>query len=361
MNRTPLLRRRLASWYRTSHRDLPWRRTDDPYAIWVSEIMLQQTRVETVLPYYARFLSRFPSVAALAGAPLDAVLALWSGLGYYARARHLHAAARAVMERHGGALPREEASLLALPGIGRYTAGAIRSIAFGERAPVLDGNVTRVLARVFAVGGDPKAPATARRLWKKAGELVQAGNPGEVNQALMELGALVCTPGVPDCHLCPLAGACAARARGEVERFPEIPARKAVPEVQGVAALCRKAEDRVLLVQRPTEGLLGGLWELPGGERRPGEEPATALVRSLLDRLGATVKVGDRAGRVTHIFTHRRLELSIYRCKIRGPLRPAGSLPWAWCSPSEIPALPLSRLTRKALAAAGVALPGEAQ
>jgi A/G-specific adenine glycosylase len=354
MTAIPALRRRLVGWYRRARRDLPWRRTRDPYAIWIAEVMLQQTRVDTVIPYYERFLARFPDAPALAEAPLDAVLAAWSGLGYYARARNLHAAARVVAREHGGLLPREVSALQALPGIGRYTAGAIASIAFGERAPVLDGNVARVLARLFAVEGDPRSPAVARRLWDLASAMVAAGEPGEVNQALMELGALVCAPEAPDCHLCPLAP-CRARARGEPERFPERPPRRTVPEVHGVAALCAE-RGRVLLVRRPPGGLLGGLWELPGGERRRGEEPARALARALRERLGAAVAVGERAGSVKHVFTHRRLELTIYRCRLRGRPARGGREPWGFFAPAEIPGLPRSRLTERALRAAGVAL-----
>jgi A/G-specific adenine glycosylase len=356
------MRRRLVAWYRRSRRDLPWRRVTDPYAIWVSEIMLQQTRVETVVPYFARFLARFPSAAALAVAPVDEVLALWSGLGYYARARHLHAAARLVMVRHAGRIPREEAALLALPGIGRYTAGAIRSIAFGERAPVLDGNVTRVLARFFAISGDPRTPRVSRQLWDLAAALVAREPPGEVNQGLMEIGATVCTPGTPDCHLCPLRAGCAARARGEPERFPGARARRAVPEVQLVAALVlRGPQQRVLLVQRPLRGLWGGLWDLPNGERAPGEEPAAALRRAVFERLAVEALVGERIASLTHVLTHRRMELTVYRCRLErdpGPRGGGGTSPsWGWFSFVQIDKIPLSRFTTRALSASGVALP----
>jgi A/G-specific adenine glycosylase len=310
--------------------------------------MLQQTRVETVGPYYARFLARFPTVASLAAASQGEVLALWSGLGYYARARNLHRAAREVARRHGGRLPRDEGSLLDLPGVGRYTAGAIRSIAFGERAPVLDGNVARVLCRIFAAEGNPKAPPVSRRLWALAAQMVADGAPGEVNQAMMELGATVCRPGVPDCHVCPVAIACAARSRGLEERFPETPPAREVPEVRALAAFCEERA-RVLLVERPLHGLLGGTWELPGAEHRPGEPPAQVLTRALRERLGAQAEVGERAGEILHVFTHRRMKLSIYRCRVRGRTR-AGR----WVAPARMGEVALSRLTMKALAAVGV-------
>jgi A/G-specific adenine glycosylase len=323
--------------------------------------MLQQTRAETVIPYFARFLARFPTLASLAAAPIDEVLALWSGLGYYARARNLHAAARLVVKRHAGRIPVDEAALLALPGVGRYTAGAIRSIAFGERAPVLDGNVTRVLSRLFAMPGDPQEPRVSRKLWDLARALVSRGPPGEVNQGLMELGATVCTPGVPDCHQCPLRLHCAAHARGEVERFPEPRARRKVPEVEIVAALIlRGPGERVLLARRPPHGLWGGLWDLPGGERAPGEEPATALRRALREQFGLPVQVGERLALLHHLLTHRKMVLRVYRSTLERGVRRSGSQRascWHWYTPAEIARLPLSRLTARALCAAGVTLP----
>jgi A/G-specific adenine glycosylase len=210
----------LVRWVRRDHRDLPWRLGRDPYAIWVSEIMLQQTRVEVVVPYYERFLERFPDVEALAAAPLDDVLRAWAGLGYYRRARQLHAAAAIVARDHHGRLPADEAALRALPGIGRYTAGAIRSIAFGEPAPIVDGNVARVLSRLFALPGGPGDSVWERRLWTLAGQLVPATDPSAFNQGLMELGATVCTPRSPRCAACPLARHCRALAEGRPEAYP---------------------------------------------------------------------------------------------------------------------------------------------
>ena len=373
------LRAALLAWYRAHHRQLPWRRTRDSYAVWLSEIMLQQTRVDTVIPYYQRFLARFPTVNALAGAPIDDVLALWSGLGYYARGRNLHRAAQAVVALHGGALPRDEAALLALPGVGRYTAGAIRSIAYDEPAPILDGNVVRVLSRLFVLEGDPKVPANTRRLWALAERFAPGEAPGELNQGLMELGATVCTPAAPDCHLCPLRERCAARARGESERFPEIPSRKASPQVHGVAALCTRIIDKpstsaispksallldegkdiesVLLVQRPGEGLLGGLWELPGREREHGEQPAQALREAVTARLGVDVEVGERAADLTHVFTHKKLRLTVYRCTLLEEPVSTAAGPWRWMRPAELLSIPLSRLMARALAAGGIPVP----
>src|SRR5262245_36972849 len=231
------IRAKLLAWYDRNGRDLPWRRTRDPYAIWVSEVMLQQTQVKTVLGRYAHFLGRFPSVGALARAREADVLHAWQGLGYYSRARRLHQAARAVHERHAGLIPRSREGLLRLPGVGAYSAGAVASIAFGERVPVVDGNVVRVLTRLFALAGDPGRAPLRARLWDIASELVPDGRPGDFNQALMELGATLCTPRGPASGRCPLARECRARARGTADRLPELPARARTTEVRVAAAL----------------------------------------------------------------------------------------------------------------------------
>ncbi|MEZ4425760.1 MAG: A/G-specific adenine glycosylase [Gemmatimonadota bacterium] len=255
------LRARLLAWYDRARRDLPWRRTSDPYRVWVSEVMLQQTRVETVIPYYERWLERFPTVSALATADLDDVLPLWKGLGYYSRARNLHRAAQAVLERHGGEVPAEPDALRALPGVGAYTAGAVASIAFGRPEPLVDGNVRRVLSRWY----DLEAPGD-REVWALARDLVDPERPGDFNQALMELGATVCTPRAPRCEGCPVEGSCLARARGTVELRPPPRKRGPVPHVHVLSLVVWTAEARTLLVQRPERGLLAGLWEFPARE-----------------------------------------------------------------------------------------------
>jgi len=357
------LRGALLTWYRAHRRDLPWRRTRDPYAIWISEIMLQQTRVDTVIPYYARFLARFPTVNALAAALVDDVLALWSGLGYYARGRNLHRAAGVIAREHDGALPRDEEALLALPGIGRYTAGAIRSIAYDEPAAILDGNVIRVLTRVFALAGNPKTPRVAESLWSLAARFADGVSPGDVNQGLMELGATVCTPLAPDCHVCPWRARCAARVGGESERFPEMPARKQSPVVHGVAAFVARGDGagdvtEILMVQRPGEGLLGGLWELPYTERASADEPAEALRAALMKRLGVDATIGERVSTVTHVFTHKKLLLAVYRCELARAPRPAASAgAWRYLRPTDLTGVALSRLMARALVAAGVPVP----
>ena len=288
--------------YAEVRRDLPWRRTRDPYAIWVSEIMLQQTRVATVIPYWERWMTRFPTVTALAGAPLDDVLAAWAGLGYYSRARNLHAGAQAVDARFGGQLPRRAADLRAVPGIGPYTAGAIASIAFGERAPLVDGNVARVLARVYALTDDIKSTAGQRALWTRAGELMTAlpasAAPGDLNQGLMELGATICSPTEPRCLICPLATSCAANREGRQGELPVVAKRKKQSELAVLARTLVWIEDRgeIVLARRRPDGLFGGLWELPSVE--------------LAKQLGVSC---DRTPVAFHdqTLSHRRLRLRV--------------------------------------------------
>jgi len=341
--RRDAIRRRLAAWYRRAHRDLPWRRTDDPYRIWLSETMLQQTRVETVIPYYERFLARFPTIDALAAADEEDVLRLWAGLGYYARARNLHRAAQQIAKEHGGALPRDAEALASLPGVGRYTLGALRSLVWKEPAPIVDGNVRRVLARLFADDSSDDAEA-----WRLAGALVPAKDPDVFNQALMELGATLCTPRAPRCGVCPLAAPCEARRRGDAEAFPAKRTRAAVREVRAVAGVLVR-RGRTLLLRRPSRGLLGGLWELPNVE---GRDPA-ALVARVRERTGLEVAPGAALGGLAHAFTHRALELDVIALEDRGGRLDARVRAEArLCTPGEIDDLPLSRLMKKALALA---------
>jgi len=292
----------LVRWFRASNRDLPWRRTRDPYAIWVSEIMLQQTRVEAVVPYYDRFVARFPTVHALADAPIDDVLHAWSGLGYYRRARQLHAAAAVVVGEHAGTVPGDDEALRALPGIGRYTAGAIRSIAFGHAAPIVDGNVARVLSRLFALKGGPGDTAWEKRLWTLAAQLVPASDPSGFNQGLMELGATVCLPRAPRCEACPLAKFCKAHALGREEAFPPPKPRAKVERVERWALLTRRRSDGALLLRRLAEDERNaGQWELPLIEPRAGLPRGASEIgtirHAILSRFGLYRKTtGNIAG-----------------------------------------------------------------
>ena len=294
------LRARLLAWYDEQARDLPWRRAATPYATLVSEVMLQQTRVETVIPYFERWLTRFPDIEALATASEDDVLRAWEGLGYYSRARNLHGAARVVRERYASELPSEYETLRELPGVGDYTAGAVASIAFGRVAPAVDGNVKRVLARVF----DLEAP-TAREQRERAAALVDEARPGDFNQALMELGATVCTPRAPACADCPLEPLCLARQRGTVALRPAPRKRAAAPSFDLVTIVALE-RDRMLLRRRPSRGLLAGMWEFPSTALEAGADPedtARALAASLT---GTGIERVTPLGAIEHVFSHRR-------------------------------------------------------
>jgi A/G-specific adenine glycosylase len=318
--------------------------------VWISEAMLQQTRVETVIPYYHRFLERFPDVGALAASEMDDVLGAWQGLGYYSRARNLKHAAEHVVSCCGGELPDTAEGLRALPGVGRYTAGAVASIAFDRAEPVVDGNVARVLSRLHGLRDDPKGPAGQKRLWAEAERLVRGRAPGDLNQALMELGATVCTPRAPDCPRCPVRRHCAALRGGDPESLPVGGKRPKVREVDAVAALVER-RGRALAVRRPEGGLLGGLWDLPGGDLAARERPADGLRRTLRERVGLDVEAVEPVGTVGHVFTHRRLRLHVYRCRAAaGRVRLDGFEAHRWLPASGLDALPTANVTRKALA-----------
>ena len=344
--------RLLLSWYRTNQRDLPWRRTTDPYRIWVAEIMLQQTRVETALPYYERFLKTFPDVRALAGARQEAVLKAWEGLGYYSRARHLHEAARVVARQHGGKIPADLDGLRRLPGVGDYTAGAILSIAFGRRVAAVDGNVLRVIARLFAVEDPVDCGKTRRRIGEIAARLVPADEPGHYNQALMDLGSAVCTPRSPDCPACPLAAICKARRNGSRHSIPARRKPAAVPRREAAVALIANDRGELLLAKRPSRGMLGGLWRFPGGELQEGETPAEGLRRLLREDLGLRAIPGKALLSVEHGYSHFTLTVHVLSCAIRGPVPAAGGgMPLRWAGPRGLSRLAVSRLERRILAA----------
>ena len=349
-----LLRTQLSEWYHSRRRELPWREDPSPYRVWVSEIMLQQTQVATVIPYFERFIAAFPSIEALALADEDSVTGQWAGLGYYRRCRHLHQAAKKVVDVHHGALPQTVDDLLSLPGIGRYTAGAIASIAFGVRAPVLDGNVARVLSRLMALDLEVDSGPGKRALWAAADVLVDPHDPSSHNQAMMELGALVCSPKSPQCHACPLSPHCAAHLRGSPTGFPKKRPRKKAKAVIGVAGLMLDEADRLLMVQRPPDVLLGGLWELPMIEIDPNTTRRDALEAALAERTGMQVIAGAQLATVEHVFTHRRLTLEIYDVtSFKGRPNPCWYTKAAWLSTAELSGVARSRLTDKVLSAVG--------
>ncbi len=342
---TAAISERLLAWYGRAGRDLPWRQTRDPYRIWLSEIMLQQTGVITVIPYYQRFLTRFPDVASLATANIDDVIALWAGLGYYSRARNLYAAAGRVVAEHGGSFPADLSSLIALPGIGRSTAGAILSFAFDRKAPILDGNVRRVLARLYALQVDPRLPAAEKQLWAWAEALTPAARPHDYGQAIMDLGATLCTPRHPACDRCPLAELCRARAAGRQEELPVRRAKKKVPIVVQVALLV-ECQGRFLVRKRPFEGMLGGLWEFPGGALMSNESPAQAAARLLAGLGGEALQP---AGGVAHAYSHFRLDLHLFRTTADPLPHVAEGEENRWLTATELASWPLHGAHKKAL------------
>ncbi|HEU0054741.1 MAG TPA: A/G-specific adenine glycosylase [Longimicrobium sp.] len=345
------LRARLLAWYAAHRRDLPWRApagvAPDPYHVWLSEVMLQQTRVETVRPYYERWLSRFPTLHALAEAPLDEVLKAWEGLGYYSRARNFHRAVQVVREAHGGRVPDDPEAFRALPGVGRYTAGAVMSIAFAREEPVVDGNVRRVLAR----WADDPAPDDAE-LWSMAAAIVPGADPGELNQALMELGATVCTPRNPRCGACPVASYCRAYQAGTQEERPAPKKAKPLPHEDTAVAVVQR-EGKMLLVRRPLDARLGGMWSFPAAVRRRGEAVGAAAERAAREGLAFEVRAGDPVGTVDHTFTHVKVSYHAVRCEVLlGEPRAIQYDALAWAAPHELEsyALPVAQKRIAALA-----------
>lgn len=326
---------------------MPWRRTRDPYRILLAEYLLQRTRVASGTPYYERFVERFPDVASLAAASPEEVLRAWEGLGYYRRARNLHAAAKTIVREHGGHIPSDAATLATLPGIGPYTAGAVASIAFGERVPAVDGNVTRVVSRLFRVEEDVTTASGRRRIQGLAASLVPPARAGAFNQALMELGSSICTPRRPGCPSCPLHGVCLARAAGVQGKLPRTPPARR-PRTVPVAFAYIRSREGVLLVRRPDSEILGGLWSFPGGEI-PAEGDGPSHLRALVAaQTRLRVDVREDMARVARTFSHRRWSGRVYRCIPRGgQIRTPGV---RWVSNKDASALPLVPDHRRLLA-----------
>ena len=338
--------RKTLRWYDLHHRQLPWRMTRDAYPIWISEVMLQQTRVEAVIPYYEKFLRRFPNVEALAAASEQRLLACWSGLGYYSRARNLQKAAQVIVRQHGGTFPRELKEALALPGIGVYTAAAVLSIAYGVPLPVLDGNVARVLSRLFALAADLRTNAGKERLLQRAGMLLSRRRPGDFNQALMELGATVCLARQPQCHLCPVRGNCQAFSRNAVAKYPP-PRRRVKPVLRHfLAVLILDGKGKFLLVRRPPGAQwMRGFWELPMQEMKE-EIPLDDLPRISGPMSEYGLVLGSLLGHVRHTITSNKLDVSVFRASLSLPaVRSLGK----WVSLGQIHRLPVTTITRKAL------------
>ena len=336
------LRQSLLGWYRTQGRDLPWRRTRDPYAIWISEIMLQQTQVKTVIPYYERWLTKFPTVQALAAADQQRVLKLWEGLGYYARARNLHRAAKQVVNEFDGEFPQNLESAIALKGIGRTTAGGILSAAFNQPVAILDGNVKRVLARLVAL---PTPPSKAlNQLWTLSEQVLDPQHPRDFNQAFMDLGATLCTRHNPACLLCPWQAHCAAYNQNAASDFPMTESKKPVPHKKiGVAAIA-DAQGNILIDRRKQEGLLGGLWEFPGGKIEPGESVEDCIKREIKEELGIEIEVGDRLITLDHAYTHFKVTLNVFNCThLSGEPQPIECDEVKWVTLDEIDRYPFPK------------------
>ncbi|AHF02558.1 adenine glycosylase [Marichromatium purpuratum 984] len=323
-------------WFdRHGRKDLPWQHEPTRYRVWVSEIMLQQTQVAVVIPYFARFMTRFPDLASLAAAPLDEVLSLWSGLGYYARARNLHRAARTVVESHGGRFPDTLTAVEALPGIGRSTAGAILSLADGQPHPILDGNVKRVLARCFAIDGWPGQSAVLKRLWQLSERCTPHQRTGAYNQAMMDLGATRCTRATPDCAHCPLAARCQALHQGRQRELPAPRPRRTLPERRTRMLLVRDDTGAVLLERRPASGIWGGLWSLP--EIPPDSDPSSWC----LDRFNRAPDTVETLPGRRHTFTHFILEIEVVALGLTAPEADVGEDGWRWSPPGERTAIGL--------------------
>ncbi|MEE2708877.1 MAG: A/G-specific adenine glycosylase [Gemmatimonadota bacterium] len=337
-------RRSLLTWYQEHKRDLLWRHSNDPYSVWISEMMLQQTQVTQAEPYYERFMAQFPSVETLAGATLDDVLKAWEGLGYYARARYLHRAAVRVVDQYGGRIPESMSEISILPGIGPYTAAAILSIAYHRDHAAVDGNVIRVLSRLYRIHEDATRGPAKRRFQKLADGLLQKGQAADFNQAMMELGATVCLPQKPSCTVCPVQCHCRAfHELSDPSLLPYKPPKKERPHHDHVAGVI-KLDDKFLIIQRPLDGLLGGLWEFPGGRRRESESLTEAVTRTILESTGLTVKTDLALPTVTHAFTHFKITLYGFCCTfIKGAAEALTCHDARWVSPTQLADFAFSR------------------
>ena len=346
----PALRRAvrqcLLPWFAQNARDLPWRTEPlDPYAVWISEIMLQQTQVDTVIPYFQRFLKRFPHVAALAAAPLQDLLKQWEGLGYYTRARHIHATAKLLMDHHGGQLPTDPALLATLPGLGPYSTAAIASFAFGLPLAVLEGNVIRVFSRLLALPDDVTRPATRKKLQQLADALLLHDHPAATNEAWMELGALVCTPRAPNCPACPLRRVCCAAKTPAPDAFPRKKKKMKVPHKIVGAAVILNSKNQILIAQRQTQtGMLAGLWEFPGGKIAAGETMPDCIARELMEEMGLQIEVGPHLVTIPHAYSHFTIELHAHIARIRkGRPRHIECADHAWVTRDQFADYPFSK------------------
>jgi A/G-specific adenine glycosylase len=339
--------KQILNWYTKNRRSFPWRDNPEAYAVWVSEVMAQQTRLETMLPYFERWMQRFPTVESLADASQHEVLNLWEGLGYYSRARNLHRAAHMLVEEYGGEIPKTPEELIRLPGIGAYTAGAISSIAFGADQPVVDGNVKRVMARIFALSEATNTTKGEKQIWALAREQLPQGQAADYNQALMELGALVCTPRKPNCDQCPITAHCQAYQSGRQADFPVRVRRAKVPHHAVTAAVIWR-EEQVLIGQRAQDEMLGGMWEFPGGKQEDGETLEKCLKREIKEELGVKIKVGAQLGIFQHAYTHFKVTLHAFECElVSSRLHLNVHQAVEWVSPEALNEYPMGKIDRQ--------------
>ncbi len=346
------VRNRLLPWFAVHQRQMPWRTRRTPYRVWISELMLQQTRVDQATPYFNRFMRRFPTLKALAGASQEEVLKLWEGLGYYSRARNLHKAAQIIAADFKGRFPRDPAAIRSLPGIGDYTAAAIGSLAYNLDMAVVDGNVVRVLSRLFAFAGDTRLQASRAELQQMADRLLVQGQAGNYNEAMMELGATLCLPRKPRCDDCPLVETCSGFRSGDPARFPAKPPPKKLPHIVVGAGVVTNRKGEVLIAQRRDQDMLGGLWEFPGGKQEPGETIRECIVRELKEELGIVVETGEFLATVRHTYSHFSMEMHTYFARIRsGRPRSLHCKDYRWICIAQLRDFPYSKADLKIIEA----------
>jgi len=327
---------KLEKWYQAHQRKLPWRESHDPYRIWISEVMLQQTQVKTAIPYFLNFIDHFPTLQDLAESDLGTVLKMWEGLGYYARARNFHKAAAIITKDLNGVIPDDISQFKKLPGVGDYIGAAVQSIAFGHPFAVVDGNVKRVLARLYCIKYPVNTPASHKQFKEYADSLLDKKEPGTFNQAMMELGALLCTPRNPQCNTCPISEFCKAALSDKVEMFPIRVKAKKVPTYHIAAGVVRK-KGKLLITRRKFEGLLGGLWEFPGGKLKKNEDASSACIRELREETGITTQIESHLTTIHHAYTHFKIQMDIFYCHyISGRIRLNGPIDFRWIRLKEI-------------------------
>ncbi len=343
-----LVRQSLKAWYEVNKREMPWRGSSDPYKIWLSEVMLQQTRVDQATPYYLKFVASFPTVFDLAKADLHDVLMLWEGLGYYSRGRNLHKAAKVVAESFGGTFPESYDQLIGLPGVGPYTAAAISSIAYARPHAVVDGNVIRVLSRFFGISEDVRSQQTKSTIQKMADDLLDPDLPGEFNQAVMELGSLVCTPASPSCDSCPLSTWCVAHKMAQTDAIPYKSPKPKVPHHHIVAAIISNGQGKLLIARRPEDAMLGGLWEFPGGKVEANESLEQALHREILEELDIHIAIRSEFMQLKHTYSHFKITLHAFLCDhLAGNPTPKASTEIRWVNPGQLNEYPFPKANRK--------------